>query len=140
MKLDPKEKCRLEYAEVGHLRRYYSTVRSGLTTFCMTVSLAAFASYFSQPARPRYPVFIGFFMPGVAVLACLVFLYRCEKANLYMALLWHWFDAEAQEGPASFYQHSPARGTVLREMCCDEMNWAMVVGALLIAGSFYIYT
>lgn len=54
MNLDQKEKYKLEYAEVGHLRRHYSTVRSGLTTFSMTASLAAFASYFSQAVGPGY--------------------------------------------------------------------------------------
>ena len=136
MNLDSKEKYKLEYTDVGHLRRHYSTVRSGRTTFSMTASLAAFASYFSQVARPCYLVFIGFFMLAVAALACLVFSCRCEKANLYTALLWRWFGAEDQDGPPSFYEYSRTCGDVLCEMCRDEMNWVMLVGALLITGAF----
>jgi len=136
MNLEPKDKYKLEYTEVGHLRRHYSTVRSGLTTFSMTASLAAFASYFSQAARPCYLVFIGFFMLAVAALACLVFSYRCEKANLYAALLWRWFGNEDQVLPPSFYDFRPGGRDVFREMRCDEMNWVMLVGALLISGAF----
>jgi|WetSurMetagenome_2_1015567.scaffolds.fasta_scaffold704331_1 hypothetical protein len=135
MNLEPKEKYKLEYAEVGHLRRHYSTVRSGLTMFCMTTSLAAFSSYIAQPARSFYLVFIGFFMLIVALLACLVFSYHCEKANLYAALLWRWFDGEERGELPGFCQYTPGCDQALRQMCRDEMNWLMLVGALTIASS-----
>lgn len=73
-----------------------------------------------------------------AALACLMFSYRCEKANLYAAVLWRWFDAEDQDGPPSFYQYRPTCSTVVREVCRDEMNWLMVISVvLMIAGVSY---
>lgn len=139
MNFDQKEKYKLEYAEVGHLRRHYSTVRSGLTTFSMTASLAAFASYFSQAVEHFYLAFVGLFMLVAAALACLAFSYRCEKTNLYAAVLWRWFGAEDQDGPPSFYQYKPTRIDVVREMFRDEMNWLMLISAILIAGVFFFY-
>src|SRR5438552_15439325 len=100
--LDPKDKYKLEYAEVGNLRRHYSIVRSGLTTFCMTASLAAFASYISQTQRSTFLAFIGFFMLVAASIACGVFSYRCERANLYLLELWRWFDGTTHNAPVSF--------------------------------------
>jgi hypothetical protein len=104
----------------------------------MTASLAALASYISQVPKHWYLAFIGFFMLAVAALACIVFSYRCEKANLYLASLWRWFGAENHEPPSSFYEYSPKRKDLFREMCADEMNWVMVAGGLLIAVTFLL--
>jgi hypothetical protein len=137
MNLDPKEKYKLEYADVGHLRRHYSTVRATLTTFSMSASLAAFASYFKQDTRPCFLVFIGFFMLAAAAFACLVFSYRCEKANLYAAILWQWFGTQDQDAPPNFSEYRPKHCEVLCEMFRDEMNLLTLVGVSLITAAFY---
>lgn len=130
--LDPTDKYKLEYAEVGNLRLHYSVVRSGLTTFCLTVSLSAFASYASQTVRHPFLEFIGIFMLLIALIACGVFSYRCERANLYLREVWEWFEGTTQDAPAQFDNFKPACGSILREMLWDEMNWMMLVAFLLI--------
>jgi hypothetical protein len=135
--LDPTDKYKLEYAEVGNLRRHYSVVRSGLTTFCLTASLAAFASYISQAARPSFLMFIGFFMLVAALIACVVFSYRSERANLYLRELWRWFEGTTKSAPARFDDFAPAGRDVMRQMPWDEMNWIMFAALLSIGGAFW---
>ena len=133
--LDPIDKYKLEYVEVTNLRRHYSSVRSGLSTFCMTVSLAALASYFSQAARPLFLAFVGGFMLIVALVACLVLSYRCERANLYLRELWWWFDGSAQSPPGRFDEFRANRRDLVRQMALDEMTWVMFVALLAIGGA-----
>jgi len=47
------ETLRLAYKEYGDQIRHFSTVRSALTTFLLTVSLASFAAYFNIARRIR---------------------------------------------------------------------------------------
>jgi hypothetical protein len=132
--LDPTDKYKLEYAEVGNLRRHYSVVRSGLTTFCLTASLAAHASYISQEARPPFLEFVAIFMLVAALIACGVFSYRCERANLYLRELWRWLEGTSQNAPPRFDDFKAARREVLREMLWDSMNWALIAALLSIVG------
>jgi hypothetical protein len=134
--LDPIDKYKLEYVETTNLRRHYSSVRSGLSTFCMTVSLASLASYFSQPSRPLFLVFVGVFMLLAALVACLVLSYRCERANIYLRELWWWFEGTSKSPPGRFDDFSPAnRRDLIRQMLLDEMNWVMFVALLAIGGA-----
>jgi len=135
--LDPTDKYKLEYAEVGNLRRHYSVVRSGLTTFCLTVSLSAFASYASQVARHPFLEFIGIFMLVIALIACGVFSYRCERANLYLREVWKWFEEPDRDAPAQFDNFKPAYRDILREMLWDEMNWMMIAAFLSICWAYW---
>ena len=134
--LDPMDRYKLEYGEVCNLRRHYSVVRSGLTTFCLTASLAALASYISQASRPSFLAFVGIFMLVVALIACGVFSYRCERANLYLRDLWRWFEGTTLHPPARFDDFAPVRGEVRRQMFQDEMNWVMFLALLAITGAF----
>jgi hypothetical protein len=134
--LDPKDKYKLEYAEVGNLRRHYSVVRSGLTTFCMTASLAALASYISQTPQHSFLAFVGIFMLVAASVACLVFSYRCERANLYLRELWRWFEDATPKAPPRFDDFDAPTRDLLRQMLRDEMNWVMVLALLAIVGAF----
>src|SRR5947209_7565563 len=97
--LDATDRYKLEYSEVGNLRRHYSAVRSGLTTFCLTAALVAFANYTSREPRPLFLAFVGGLMLFAASIACGIFSWRCERANLYMRELWHWFEGTRQDAP-----------------------------------------
>ena len=104
MNLEPKDKYKLEYAEVGNLRRHYSIVRASLTTFALTVSLAGFANYASSTQKTPYVIFVGIFMLVAAMLTCFIFSYRCERANLYANHLWRWFGGEISDNPPRLLQ------------------------------------
>ena len=120
--LDTVDRYKLEYVEVANLRRHYSSVRSGLSTFCITVSLAALASYFSQASRPLFLAFVGGFMLLAALLACLIFSYRSERANLYLRELWYWFEGASKNPPGRFDDFCANRHDLIRQMLLDEMT------------------
>jgi len=134
--LDLTEKYRLEYAETVNLRRHYRVLRSGLTTFCMAASLAAFAGYFSQTLRPPFLAFAGFFMLLAAAISWVVFSYRFEKASLYLRELWVWFDGTTQNTPARFDDFAASLHEVTTQMLRDKMSWLMLAALLIIAGAF----
>ena len=134
--LDLTEKYKLEYVEAVNLRRHYALLRSGLTTFCMTAALAAFACYFSQTSRPSFLAFAGIFMLLAASIAWAVFSYRYEKANLYLRELWAWFDGTSQNTPARFDDFAASLHEVITQMLRDRMSWVMLAALLVIAGAF----
>src|SRR4051812_25407137 len=107
--LEPTDRYKLEYSEVGNLRRHYSTVRSGLTTFCLTAALIAFANYVSHDPRPRFFAFVAGFMLIAALLTCFVFSWRSERANLYMRDVWSWFEGTHEDTPGRFDDFAPKR-------------------------------
>src|SRR5437868_2827124 len=134
--LDLTEKYKLEYVEAANLRRHYGVLRSGLTTFCMTASLAAFAGYFYQTFRPAFLAFAGIFMLLAAAIAWVVFSYRLAKANLYQRELWAWFDGTNQNTPARFDDFAATLHEVTTQMLRDKVNWLMLAGFAIIAGAF----
>ena len=134
--LDLTEKYRLEYVEAANLRRHYSVLRSGLTTFCLTASIAAFAGYLSQTSRPSFLGFAGIFMLLAAAIAWAVFSYRFERASLYLRELWAWFDGTNQIAPPRFDDFAASLHEVTTQMLRDKMNWVMLAGFLVIAGAF----
>jgi hypothetical protein len=136
--LDPTDKYKLEYAEVGNLRRHYSNVRSGLTTFCMTASVAALASYISHTPRSPFLAFVGLFMLVIALVTCLVFSYRTEKANVFLRELWRWLDEgdTQSRGPSRFDDFTAPSRVLVRQMLRDEMNWLMFAAFLTIVCAF----
>ena len=133
--LDLTEKYRLEYVEAANLRRHYSVLRSGLTTFCLTGALAAFAGYFSQTLRPSFLAFAGIFMLLAAAIAWVVFSYRFERANLYLRELWAWFDGTSQNTPARFDDFAATLHEVTTQMLRDKMTWVMLAALLVIGGA-----
>lgn len=136
--LDPIEKYKLEYSEVANLHRRYSVSRSGLTVFCLTASLVAFAIYTAVNPRPAFVAFAGIFMWLAALLSCVVFSYRREKANLYLREIWRWFDRGTPDNaPARFYDFAADLHEVVTEMLRDRLNWVLLA-ALLISGVAFI--
>lgn len=73
-----------------------------------------------------------------AALACFVFSYRTEKANLYLRELWQLFDGQRDEICPQFGDFKPVRRAVINAMLTDEMNWALVIAAAVI-GAFFCW-
>ncbi len=90
--MDSKETFKLEYATVNNYILHYSNVRSALTSFLITVALAAFAAYFNTSGAERVAEDKFFFVErgphllwiasylllAAAVVASLWFTYRTE--------------------------------------------------------------
>ena len=138
MNLDPKEKYKLEYAEIGHLLRHYSTVRSSLTIFSLTVSLAALGNALLPSTTTGFPKFIGVFMFCVAGAFCFYFSWRCEIANQYSTILWDWFAKDDQAGPKQFINFRPLKRKVFIDMGKDPMNWLLCLALLIVSASYFL--
>lgn len=137
MMIDAKERCLIEYAEVGNLKRHYSTLRYGLSSFLVTVSLASFANYVAQTNPVIFLAIIGQLMLCAGLLSCLVLSYRCEKANLYTRCVWRWLEGQSEEEPTHFFDFNAKKAGIVRGMCLDEMNWIMLIVAVLITIVFW---
>ena len=71
-----------------------------------------------------------------ALLACIVFSYRSEKAELYLRDVWVWFDRTSAQPPPQFREFSPDIRSVISGMCRDEMNWTLFFAVAAIVGAF----
>ena len=137
--IDAKERCLIEYAEVGNLKRHYSTLRYGLSSFLVMVSLTAFANYFAQTNAIKFLALIRQLMLNAGLLSCLVLSYRCERQISTQAA----FGAGWTERPRRSRLTLPIsiqRNRDLREMCLDEMNWIMLIVFALITIVFWAST
>jgi len=126
-----EERFKVEYAEVGNLIRHFSNVRSALTTFLLTVGVAAFSAYFQQPQSPScYFLVVGGLFLVISVAVCLVFSYRTERMSLYQTELWKWSNGDAPYAsgnyPAGFKSHKPSPWELLARMRNDPMNWFLI--------------
>ena len=126
MPLSDDERFKIEYSEVGNYIRHYSSVRSALTSFLVTVGLAAFATYSEQ--NLPFAFFAGWLMIISAVIACLLFSYRTERSDLYLTELWNWSKEAGRPYPVGFKSFKPGP-EVCRKIFSDLMNWVMIVGA-----------
>ena len=72
-----------------------------------------------------------------AIAACLTFSYRTENSDLYLTLIWKWFDGDSDNTPIGFKNFKGGIKT-LKKMRKDVMNWILLLGALSIVISFWI--
>lgn len=126
----PIETYRLVYKEHGDQIRHFSTVRSAATTFLLTVSLAALSAYFNKTQTHPFLVIAGFFLLLAAVVVCLVFSFRTEKAVLRYKYYWSFLSgSEAPQDRVSV--HNPSSGAIV-----NRMPLLLVVAVLVIVMAF----
>ena len=140
-----EERFKVEYKEVGDLIRHYSTVRSALTTFLLTVGVASFSAYYHKQQSSPFFIVTGHLFLFVSVAVCLVFSYRTERTSLYQTELWKWSkgDDPYTDGnyPDGFKAYKPSSSTVLRRVLFkDKMNIFLVLAIVGILISFWVVT
>ena len=144
-KFDP-EAVRAVYKEYGDRVRHFSTVRSTLTTFLITVSLTAFGAYFKE-AQHLFLKAAGFIFLFAAVVECLIFSYRTEKALIgfkkYRELLDSGKpvvkkpDCENPDWYKAIPKNNPCSNQIWGRMVKDLMNWLLMVVVVLIILAFF---
>lgn len=163
--LGPEERFKIEYDTVNSYILHYSNVRSALASFLITVALAAFGGYYSTQGEshvsqssflgvtggPHILWVAGYLFLLAAVVSSLYFSYLTERTTEYSIRLWIW-------GVLNRTLHYPGgfrgpwvdeKGTILaggkrrlmiwKRVFKDLMNWLLVVGALGLGLTFYLF-
>ena len=135
--MTPEERFKLDYKKQDDDVRHYSTTRSALTSFLMTVGLTLLAYYFSN-SYPRglwfFPA-VGFLILTAAILVCGVFSFRTEKSWLHQRALWEWAKANSSQYP-KIKSINPKE--VWAEMAKDPMNYALIAVVIAIGIFFFV--
>jgi hypothetical protein len=130
------ENLRMAYKEYGDEMRHFSTVRSALTTFLVTVSLAAFSAYFNKSQSHPFLVAAALVFAAAAIAVCLEFSRRTSKAYLRRKRIWNHF---AMRQLVSMLDDPgyPPRSLTLGVMLQDATNYFLLIGLGLIVAAFF---
>lgn len=164
--VEDKDRFPVDYSERGNLARHYSNVRSALTTFLLTVGLAAFTAYFHDETSTFFIV-IGILLLVGSVFVCFEFSYRTEESIVYWKRLWEWAKSEPQgagaavQPPAAAVQPPAAGGPppaadeedkaypnltkikqekneIWKRVLKDRMNWLLILSNIFIGITFLL--
>ena len=127
------------FTELGSEIRHYSTIRTSLTTFLMTVALAAFTTFFHSDQHHIFVAIAGYVFAVAGGLACLYFSYCTEKQVIRYRKLRDKLHSGVRTSDQSGFQEldmEPAKSEVRRRMKKDWMNRLMLVGDLILMASF----
>lgn len=127
------------YAEYGNEIRHYSTIRTSLTAFLVTVSLTAFAYYLNQANGSPFLMYAGLLFIALAVCAALHFSYRTERAVLrYRNLRSALSQPPDANGNSTVDWQRPGTKIAWR-MFVDLMNWLLLAGVIALIYLFNKY-
>jgi Na+/melibiose symporter-like transporter len=129
------ENLRMAYKEYGDETRHFSTVRSALTTFLVTVMLGALSVFFNKSQSLPFLVAAAIILGLAAVALCILFSWRTSKAYLRRKRIWDPF-AKGELVDRLEEKDFPSGVLILRTMWDDRTNLFLVVGLLLIGGAF----
>jgi len=120
-----KEKCLMEYKEVNDYIRHYSTVRSALSSFLLTVGISAFSFYHISKTIPKPSplLYTGVLFMALAMLVSWVFSYRTERAQAYSTIVWKFLNGEGKSDAPPVGYKSFAVRTKFWEWPC---NWSAI--------------
>jgi uncharacterized protein YukE len=126
------EAIRVSYTEYGNQVRHFSTVRSALTTFLLTVSMTAFSAYFTPGKSHAFLAWVGGLFLFGAVVACFAFSYRTERELLRYRHMWQYLTGKKTMGGAHDFSCKPPISKVVPNMLRDPMNLLMIPAVILI--------
>jgi len=141
MPISDEERFKLEYKKLDDDIRHYSTTRSALTSFLMTVGLTLLAYSFSNsyPNRPSFLWITGLLILAAAVYVCLEFSRRTERSLIHQKELWDWSQTMAPPYPSrSDILKKVGRHAVCARMIRDRMNAGLIVALILIVVIFFV--
>jgi len=126
----------MAYKEYSDEMRHFSTVRSALTTFLVTVSLAAFSAYFNKSQSHPFLIAAALIFAVAAVAVCFEFSRRTSKAYLRRGRIWKHF-TNAKPVTELEQKDYPGPGQVVGKMLQDPTNYFLLIGLGLIVLAFY---
>ena len=130
------ENLRIAYKEYSDEMRHFSTVRSALTTFLVTVSLAAFSAYFNKSQSHPFLVAAALVFALAAIAVCLEFSRRTSKAYLRRKRIWNHFALRQLVAVLDDPQY-PSKSVTLGAMLKDATNYFLLIGLGLIVLAFH---
>ena len=133
---DDLENARVLYKEYGDQTRHFSTVRSALTTFLLTVSVTAFAAYFDRTKSSYFLIVAGFTALIAGVIVCRSFSYETEKAVLRYTHAWKVIEGKIPLGETLL--HDPPEADVKKRVNEDKMNLLLSGAAAVVAVAFIV--
>ena len=125
---------KLAYKEYSDEMRHFSTVRSALTTFLVTVTLGAFSAYFNKSSSHPFLVAAGIIFAMAAVVVCLTFSWRTSKAFLQRKRVWKHFTGE--NPIVDWEELKPPAPQIVAAMLIDAPNYFLLFGLGLILLAF----
>jgi hypothetical protein len=140
MPVSDEERFKLEYKKLDDDIRHYSTTRSALTSFLMTVGLTLLAYSFSNsyPGHPAFLWITGLIVLAAAVYVCLEFSRRTERSLIHQKELWEWSKTMAAPYPTrSEVLQRSGRRAVLARMIGDRINAGLIMAVILIVVVFF---
>jgi ABC-type multidrug transport system permease subunit len=140
MPVSDEERFKLEYKKLDDDIRHYSTTRSALTSFLMTVGLTLLAYSFSNsyPSHPSFLWITGLLVLSAAIYVCLEFSRRTERSLIHQKELWEWSKKMSPPYPSrSHLLRRAGRRAVLAGMIGDAMNAGLIVAVILIVVIFF---
>lgn len=123
------------YTEYGNEIRHYSSVRTSLTTFLMTVSLTAFSTSSASNHTP-YLVAAGFIFSFAAIWAGLYFSFRSVRAIIRYKRLRGLLGTVRDDSPDVKFDLELTAKEIRAKMWRDPMNWLLVVGDIALTLCF----
>lgn len=125
---------RMAYKEYGDEMRHFSTVRSTLTAFLMTVSLAAGSAYFNKSQSHPFLIVAATVFAVAAVAVCIEFSRRTSKSYLRRKRIWDHL-AKGKLVRTLDETGFPSPLATLGTMAKDSTNYFLLIGlgALVLA-------
>jgi len=100
------------------------------------VSLAAFSAYFNKTQTHPFLIAAGLIFLIAAVVACLTFSFRTEKAVLRYKEIWSYLKGEKPMHAELIPILDPDLSTISRRMLRDPMNWLLLTAGTVIVVAF----
>jgi hypothetical protein len=129
------DNLRMAYKEYSDEMRHFSTVRSALTTFLVTVSLAAFSAYFNKSQSHPFLVAAALVFALAAIAVCLEFSRRTSRAYLRRKRIWNYF-AKGESVSVLDDPKYPSKMAIVGVMFKDATNYFLLIGLGLIVLAF----
>ncbi len=120
--------ARAAYAEYGNQIRHFSSTRSAVTVFLVTVGMTAFAGYLDKKFRFLADASLVFAVAALCV--CLWFSYWTEKHALRYRDLWNLLNGAKSNAKLEKLDYDPGFFSILARMAKDPMNWILVLAVL----------
>jgi len=133
-----RERFQLDYKDAGDLIRHYSSVRSALTTFLLTVALGALVAYTRRPVEAEFMIGIAHVLLLVSFAVCIVFSLRTIHMEFYQTQIWRWSNTSNSGYPSR--KTWPAYSELARRVITDPMNGFLLftIAAIMISFNFQV--
>jgi hypothetical protein len=139
-RISHQARLKMEYQEVANLIRHYSTVRSALSSFLVSLGVGSFGFYFRVAKEQREPFIwiAGHLLILISFLVCLYFSYRTERAQIYSTRLWHWLSGKNITMPTGYKAFPDFPNGLWGRVGSDMMNYILIFGGIVMAIFFWV--